>query len=150
MKKAILALALFVVGGNVVSAQTTYPIPSATKPTFIDYGGVYCNLFVDDVSEVINGVSYEVSTTIHFTSGNPAATFGTIDFAFYPPNGGPAQVTSIPLTNITGTLGPYNKDSTFSADFAGALTGSLTFHLHAIIGRRAVSYSMPNSFFMVD
>jgi hypothetical protein len=150
LTRALLLLAAF---ASITKAQTVYPITDATNPDFIDYGGVYCNLFFDDFPMTINGLNYEVSTTIHFTNGNPAATFGTIDFAYYPPNGGQVQVTSEPLTNLAGHVGPYNGNSNFTANFAGAFNGSINFNIdfkaYGWRGRYIV-YHMPNSSFTID
>ena len=146
--KRLALLALIVLGATSLHAQTI-TVPPTTDPGFIDYGGAYCNLWVDYIPATIGGTRYFINTTIHFTPGNPAATYGSVEFM----NSATGQlVASEPLTNITGALGPATGNSNFTASFAGAFTGTLTFNVDfkSSWHGRDFTYTMPNSSFVVN
>ena len=109
-------------------AQTTYDIPDNTPIDYIFYG-TYTNTFFPTYSLTVGGVSYSVSGVMHFTEGNPSATYGSITFTNYTPTGSTSVTEN--LTNIN--YNPFTfLNATATADFAGQFNGSLTFNIKRV------------------
>jgi hypothetical protein len=124
MKKALLALALFVVGGNAVSAQTTYNLSdSSCKVQGTNY--LYCSgmggIRVDGTVYSVFLSAVDITNLYQNPSSAPVSTaFGSINFQ--------NVNTTVTTTIYPFTSGTYT-DRHLTLLFSGAFSGSIDLDL---------------------